>query len=70
MKKLLILLTILICVGCSPKVVDTQMGDQLNPDFSKMKWSGWCKDSDSLNHNVLYAPTQDSVNVMIVDITY
>lgn len=55
---------------CSPKVVNTQMNDQLNPDFSKMKWSGWCKDSDSLNHNVLYAPTQDSVNVMIVDITY
>jgi hypothetical protein len=38
--------------------------------MDKMEWTGWYKDKDSINHNILYAPLNDSTAVKIIEITY
>lgn len=70
MKKLVALILVFVCLCCSPKVLNNypEKGDK--PDMDRMEWTGWWKDTDSINHNILYAPLNDSTAVKIIEITY
>jgi hypothetical protein len=69
MKKLIALILSFLVLSCSilqaPNIDDVQ-----SIDFDRMEWTGWCKDKDSINHNILYAPVNDSINVMVLEVTY
>lgn len=69
MKKLIALVFSFLVLSCStlqvPKTDNVQ-----SIDFDRMEWTGWYKDKDSINHNILYAPINDSINVMVLEVTY
>lgn len=68
MKKLIVLILCLLVFGCSTLQAPTR--NDIKPDLDKMEWTGWYKDKDSINHNILYAPVNDSINVMVMEVTY
>ena len=69
MKKLIALVFSFLVLSCS--TLQTPSTDNVQSvDFDRMEWTGWYKDKDSINHNILYAPVNDSINVMVLEITY
>lgn len=68
MKKLIVLILCLLVFGCATLQAPTT--NDIKPDLDKMEWTGWYKDKDSINHNILYAPVNDSINVMVMEVTY
>ena len=70
MKKLTALILVFICLCCSPNILNSSPEKTDQPDMDKMEWTGWYKDKDSINHNILYAPLNDSTAVKIIEITY
>ena len=70
MKKLIALILSFLVLSCSTLQVPDTDNVQYNVDFDRMEWTGWYKDKDSINHNILYAPINDSINVVVLEVTY
>lgn len=68
MKKLIILILCLLVLSCA--TLQVPIKNDIKPDLNKMEWTGWYKDKDSINHNILYAPINDSINVIVMKVSY
>lgn len=69
MNKLIALVFSFLILSCSTLQAPSTDNVQ-SVDFDRMEWTGWYKDKDSINHNILYAPVNDSINVVVLEVTY
>ena len=69
MNKLIALVFSFLILSCSTLQAPSTDNVQ-SIDFNRMEWTGWYKDKDSINHNILYAPVNDSINVVVLEVTY